>query len=65
MIKTCQVCVKRFWNYRYLFLLILALNFIVWLKVSTDIFLVFAPFLCISKEENDAYVERMELRSMQ
>lgn len=62
MMKACQVCVKRFGDYRYMFLMILALNFIVWLKVSTDIFLVFAPFLCISKEENDAYMERLSLR---
>ena len=42
-----------------MFFLILAVNMIGWLKVSTDIFLVFALFLCISKEENDAYEERM------
>ena len=36
------------------------LNFIIWLKVSTDIFLVFAPFLMIRKEENEDY-ERLYL----
>ena len=50
---------NRFQSYRGLFFMILLLNFIIWLKVSTDIFLVFALFLCISKEENDAYEERM------
>ncbi|MBU3809984.1 MAG: hypothetical protein H9802_16515 [Candidatus Phocaeicola faecipullorum] len=63
MFKACMVCMRRFDKLKYMFLVLLALNFIYWLKVSTDIFLVFALFLCISKEENDAYVERMELRS--
>lgn len=59
MFMSCMVCVRRFKSMQYMFLVLLALNFIVWLKVSTDIFLVFALFLCISKEENDAYEERM------
>lgn len=52
-IKVCWLCVSRFVNYKMLFFLILSINFIVWFKVATDIFLVFALFLCISKEEND------------
>ena len=62
MIKVCQVCIKRFPDYRMMFLLLLAVNFIVWLKVSTDIFLVFAPFLCISQEENEAYMKHAALK---
>lgn len=58
IIRTGWACIKKFSDYRYMFLMILVLNFIVWLKVSTDIFLVLAPFLCISKEENDAYEQR-------
>lgn len=53
-------CIRRFPSYKIMFLLILAVNFIVWFKVSTDIFLVFALFLCISKEENDAYEKQYE-----
>ena len=59
MFMSCMVCVRRFKSMQYMFLVLLVLNFIIWLKVSTDIFLVFALFLCISKEENDAYEERM------
>lgn len=59
MCKAGVICMNRFQSYRGLFFMILLLNFIIWLKVSTDIFLVFALFLCISKEENDAYEERM------
>lgn len=50
-----KVCIKNLSSLKIMFLLILAVNFIVWFKVSTDIFLVFALFLCISKEENDEY----------
>ena len=53
--KVTAVCASRFIKYRILFLFLLLFNFILWFKVSTDIFLVFALFLCISKEENDEY----------
>ena len=49
------ICVRRFQSYRTMFLLILAVNLIVWFKVSTDIFMVFALFLCIPPEDNEAY----------
>ena len=51
--KVAFTCVSRFSKYRDLFLLFLLFNFVLWCKVATDIFLVFALFLCISKEEND------------
>lgn len=62
MLKVGQICYKRFWNYRYMFLMFIALNFIIWFKVSTDIFLVFAPFLCISQEEEEIYLEHTTLK---
>lgn len=52
--KSYAVCCKRFVDYKDLFLLLLMLNFIVWLKVSTDIFLIFALFLMMPKEEKCA-----------
>ena len=58
--KVAQVCRRRFRKYATMFWLILAINMIVWLKVSTDIFLVFAIFLCVSKEEDDAYEKQYE-----
>lgn len=58
--KVAQVCRRRFPQYATMFWLILAINMIVWLKVSTDIFLVFAIFLCVSKKENDAYEKQYE-----
>lgn len=50
--KATQICMRRFKGYGLLFLLILSVNLIGWIKVSTDIFLVFALFLCLSEEEN-------------
>ena len=57
--KVAAVCASRFTQYRTLFLFLLLFNFILWFKVSTDIFLVFALFLCISKEENDEYENKL------
>ena len=53
--KVAKTCVERFPKYAAMFWFVLAINMIVWLKVATDIFVVFALFLCISQEDNDAY----------
>ncbi len=58
--KVTAVCASRFTQYRLLFLLLLLLNFTIWCKVSTDIFLVFALFLCISKEENESSLKQIQ-----
>ena len=55
MLKAGQIVTKRFEKEKLMLWVVLAVNFIVWFKVSTDIFLVFALFLCINKEENDEY----------
>lgn len=51
MCKVAKVCMNRFTSYRSLFFMILLLNFAVWFKVSSDIFLVFALFLCVTEEQ--------------
>ena len=56
--KAFRICYNRFTNQRALFVMLLLINFIVWFKVSTDIFMVFALFLMVDKEENDAYKEQ-------
>ncbi len=58
--KVAKTCVYRFPKYATLFWLVLAINMIVWLKVATDIFLVFAIFLCMSKEDNEEYENKYE-----
>lgn len=54
-IKATHICVSRFARYKYMFIFFCLLNMFIWFKVSTDIFIVFAPFLCISQEENEEY----------
>lgn len=46
-IKVALTCRKRLPEMGSLFLMLLLLNFTIWCKVSTDIFLVFALFLCV------------------
>lgn len=55
MCKVGNICARNFVHYNSMFVIILLLNFVIWFKVSTDIFLVFALFLCISREENEKY----------
>lgn len=62
-IKVMDVCVRRFPQYRVIFILFILVNFIVWFKVATDIFLVFAIFLCIDKEENEQYDALVESKA--
>ena len=59
MYRVARTCMNAFPLHKMLFLLLLMVNFIVWFKVSTDIFLVFAPFLCLGKEENDAFERQL------
>lgn len=58
--KVAATCASRFRVHRALFLLVLFFNFVVWFKVSTDIFIFFALFLCVTKEENTS-VKKEEL----
>lgn len=44
-------------SHRFLFGAILILNYIVWIKVASDLFLMLALFLCVSAEEENAYNE--------
>lgn len=43
--------IKKFADYKLFFVLLLALSFIIWLKVATDIFLIYALFYCLDREE--------------
>ena len=46
-------CALRHRKYAILFLMILTINYIVWVKVSSDIFLIFSLFLCIPSESDE------------
>lgn len=52
-VNVCKVCVSKLQNARFLFMAIFVLGLCIWVKVSTDLFLVFAPFLCLLKEEDE------------
>ena len=43
---------QRFRDFALLFTLILSINLLGWFKVATDIFMVFALFLCVPGEED-------------
>lgn len=55
MCKAAQMTIARFKEYRMMILLLLLVHFVVWLKVSTDCFIIFALLLCIPKEDNDDF----------
>ncbi len=59
--KAGRICLQKFQNQQILFWLLLAINYAVWFKVSTDIFLVLALFLVVEKAENEEYEERLKL----
>ena len=53
MLKIGQILMNRFHEERTMFLIIILLNFIIWFKVSTDLFVVYALFLMIPKDVNE------------
>ena len=53
ILMSSYICMNRLKKYKRMFVFYAILNFIIWFKVSTDIFLVFAIFLCISPEEQE------------
>lgn len=69
--KAASICMNRFSSYKMMFFFILLANYIIWCKVATDIFLVFALFLVVSKEEYEqerqecAAIETMKLNNQE
>ena len=53
MLKAGQICIRKFPQRRVLFGMLLLLHFVIWFKVSTDIFLVFALFLCLDEDRQE------------
>lgn len=58
MWKSAWACIKKFKDYKIMFLLILLVNYAGWFKVSTDIFLVFALFLVFSSKDKENFDEQ-------
>lgn len=59
--KSGRISMRKFKSQQMLFWLLLAVNYAVWFKVSTDIFLILALFLVVGKEENDEYETRIRI----
>lgn len=55
IVKTYTTCCEALQRHKTLFAFVLLINLIVWFKVSTDIFLIFALFLCLDPKEEDNY----------
>lgn len=53
MYKVANTCWNRFAAHKKLFIFLLLLNYAVWFKVSSDLFSLFALFLCINEEERE------------
>jgi hypothetical protein len=60
MLKIGQILMNRFHEERIMFLIIILLNFIVWFKVSTDLFVVYALFLMIPKNKDEEIDKRLK-----
>ena len=60
--RVTQICVRKFRRYDVLFMALLAVNFIVWFKVATDIFLVFALMLLVDTTEDAEYNSKILLK---
>lgn len=61
IIKAGLLCVYKFPTYKLLFIFLIIINFLVWLKVSTDIFLIFALFLMIDSNDEENYQKHIML----
>ena len=59
IIYSAQTVMGKLPNYKTMFALLLLSNFIIWLKVATDLFLIFALFICVANlrmdEEENAF----------
>lgn len=54
--RCASICIQRFSCHKTLFLFILLTNYIIWFKVSTDLFLVFSLFLVMKGDtESEQY----------
>ncbi len=57
MFRAALSCIRRFPKDNNIFIMILLMNYIVWFKVASDLFLIFALFLCISVSDTEVKTE--------
>lgn len=61
-VVVAKECIQLLPSYKMLILFVLLLGFVVWLKVATDVFLVFALLLCVGNMQDDVSTS-LEYRS--
>lgn len=61
MIRSAKICISKFPKQSTCFLFLIILNFAIWFKVSTDIFLVFALFICMNAEVADETEQKLKI----
>ncbi len=68
ILKSAMMCAKYFPEYKITFYLLYVLQLIIWMKVATDIFCVYAIFLAIgmsrTQEEQQKFIEEYEAYSI-
>lgn len=55
------VFITKYRRYRYMFLALLAMSFIIWYKVSTDLFMIYALLYCFDDEGEMGYAPKFSL----
>lgn len=64
IIKAARICAESFKSYKMMFYFLAAVNFIVWFKVATDIFIIFAPFLCLSAINCNRDINKRDIKEL-
>lgn len=59
--QVAKICINRFVQYKMMFLMLLVVNLLIWTKVTSDIFLVFALFLCVPREVGSEVADANEI----
>lgn len=60
MVYASKACSKFLSEYKWMFVMLLCSGFIIWFKVSTDIFLVFALFICVGNMQEESQLLESE-----
>lgn len=55
------VFITKYRRYRYMFLVLLSMSFIIWYKASTDLFMIYALFYCFDDEDEMGYAPKFSL----
>lgn len=60
--KCFSFCKKKYPEYGDMFLLLLLANYVIWIKVATDILLVFALLFMVEREEEEEYQRQIAFK---